>query len=80
MAADPSRDTSPLVEIASVLVHFDHFASLIENANHSVMRTAEKICIADCVADSVWLAIPQATERQGIGRLDQSDVYRGAVG
>jgi hypothetical protein len=28
---------SPLFELARVLVHLDHVASVIENANHSVL-------------------------------------------
>jgi hypothetical protein len=31
------RDRSPLFEITFVLVRFDHIASLIVSANHSVM-------------------------------------------
>jgi hypothetical protein len=50
-----------------VLVRLDHLASGIVDANHSVMRTAGKLRVADCVADGVWLAIPQPTERQRIG-------------
>jgi hypothetical protein len=29
--------TSPLIEIAHVFVRFDHVASFIVNANHSIM-------------------------------------------
>jgi hypothetical protein len=33
---------SPLFELARVLVRFDHVAS-VSNANHGIMRTAEKL-------------------------------------
>ena len=59
--------TSPLSEIALVLVRFDYVARIIVNANHSVMRTAEKLCITDCIADCVRRALPQTTEWQRIG-------------
>jgi hypothetical protein len=29
--------TSPFFELARVLVHFDHIASIIVSANHSIM-------------------------------------------
>ncbi len=35
--------TSEFAEIASMRVHLDHVASLIVNANHSIMRTAQKL-------------------------------------
>jgi hypothetical protein len=35
--------TSPFFEIAPVLVRFDHVASFIVNANHSVVRSAAKL-------------------------------------
>jgi hypothetical protein len=53
-------------EIACVLVCFDHVASRIVNANHSASLAVE-FRISDCVADCVWLAVPQATEWQRIG-------------
>jgi hypothetical protein len=49
-------------EIALVPVRLDHVASIIVNANHNVLSTAEMLRISDCVADCVRLAIPQATE------------------
>ena len=61
MRRDASKN-SPLLEIASVLVRVDYVASLIVNANHSVMRAAKKLGVADCIADCVWLAIPQGTD------------------
>jgi hypothetical protein len=63
--------TSWFFEITFVLVRFDHVASGVVNANHSIMSPAEKLCVADCVADRVWLAIPQPTEWERIG--DQID-------
>jgi hypothetical protein len=57
----------PLLEIARVLMRLNHVASFIVNANHSIMRAAVKLCVADCVADRVWLAVPQPPEWQHIG-------------
>jgi len=37
MDAQADLDTSRLLEIALVLVRFDHIASRIVNANHSIM-------------------------------------------
>jgi hypothetical protein len=37
MAAYCFSPTSPLFELARVLVRLDHFASFNENANHSIM-------------------------------------------
>ncbi len=42
--------TSPLFEIARVLVRLDHVASFIVNANHGIMRTAVEFRVSDCVA------------------------------
>ena len=42
--------SSPLFEIANVLVRVDHIFSVIVHANHGVMRAAEKLCVADCVS------------------------------
>jgi len=65
---DARRDekTLPLFEIASVLVRLNHVAPFIENANYGIMRTAEKLGKADCVADCIWPGIPQRTERERI--------------
>jgi hypothetical protein len=52
--------------LESVLVRLDHVASFIVDADHGVMRTAEKLGVADCIADCVWLAVPQATVWQRI--------------
>jgi len=54
--------TLALFELARVLVRFDHVASFIVNVDHSVMRAAEKLCVVNRVADSVWLTVPQPTE------------------
>jgi hypothetical protein len=54
---------SPFFEIASVVVCFDHIARFIVNANHSIVRAAEKLGVTDCIADCVWLGIPQVPER-----------------
>jgi hypothetical protein len=38
-------------EIACMLKRFDHLATIIVNANHSVRGTAEKLGVADSIAD-----------------------------
>ena len=57
---------SPLFEIARVLVPFDHLARLVVNANHSIMRTAEKLGLADCFAHSIRFAIRAEAHRCGV--------------
>jgi hypothetical protein len=57
----------PLFEIASVFVRLDHVPSFIVNANHGIMRPAAKLCVVDCIASCVWLAVPQANEWQRVG-------------
>jgi hypothetical protein len=47
-----------------VLARLNHVASVIVKANHSIMRAAVKFRETDCVADCVWLAVPEATERE----------------
>ena len=42
-------------------------ASVIVNANHSIMRAAVMLRVSDCVGDSVSIAIQEPTERQRIG-------------
>jgi len=44
--------------MTSALVRFDHGASSIVNANHSIVWPAAKLCVVNCVADCVWLALP----------------------
>src|SRR5262249_18701344 len=63
-AARLNAQRSPLPEIALGLVRFDHVASGIVNANHSVMCAAAVHCLADCI---IWRIIPQPTEWQRIG-------------
>jgi hypothetical protein len=55
--------TSPLFEIARVLVCLDHVASRIVNANHSIIVSDCRTSVSDCVADCVRLAVPQPSER-----------------
>jgi len=45
----------------------DHVARFIVNANHSIVRAAVMLGIADCVADRIRSVVPQATEWQRIG-------------
>ena len=59
--------TAARSEIALVHVRLDHVASGIVNANQSIVRAAEKLRIADCVADCIRLAIPEPTEWQRVG-------------
>jgi len=42
---------SPIFEIARVLVRLNHVASIIVNANHSMMSAAAKFCVVNRVAD-----------------------------
>jgi len=49
-----------------VFVRLDHVTRFILNANDGIMRTAEKLGKADCVADCIWPGIPQRTERERI--------------
>ena len=55
------KSNSRLFEIARVLVRFDYIARCIVNANHGVVRAAEKLCVADCIPDCVWAVITQRT-------------------
>jgi hypothetical protein len=57
---------SPLFEIARVLVRFDHVASFIVKVNHGIMRTAEKLGLADCFAHCIRLAIRADAHRCGV--------------
>ena len=50
-----------------MLVRLDHVARVIVNANDGIVRIGCDVCIAD----RVWLDIPQAPEWQLIG--DQTD-------
>jgi hypothetical protein len=42
---------SPFFEIARVPVRLDHVARFIVNANHNIMRAAEKLRVVDCALD-----------------------------
>jgi len=55
------------LKIGRVIVHLDHIPRFIANANRGIMSPAVKLWVADCVADCVRLAMPQATEWQHIG-------------
>ena len=59
--------TLELAKIARVLVRLDHVARFIVDPNHGVMRAAIELCVVNCVADCVWVTVPQATEWQRIG-------------
>ena len=59
--------TSPLLEIALVLVRFNHVASVIVNTNHGIMGAAAMLGVADSVADCIRPIVPQPTEWQHIG-------------
>jgi hypothetical protein len=66
------------VEIASVLVRFDHAASRVVNADYSIVRTTAVHRIADCIRDRIRFAIPQATEWERIGnQIDATMILRG---
>jgi hypothetical protein len=62
---------------------YNHIARIIVNVDHSIMRAAVRLRMADRVADCVWLAIPQANEWQRIGDqldaalIENEDVVRG---
>jgi hypothetical protein len=59
-AVEITDNRSRLFEIARVLVRFDYVARFIINTNHSIVRPAEKLDIADRIADRIRFAIPQA--------------------
>jgi hypothetical protein len=70
--------TSPLFEIARVFVRLDHVASVIVNANHSVIRTAVKLGEAYSIADCVRFGIPQCAEWQHVGnQIDTTFIFCG---
>jgi hypothetical protein len=59
-----------------VLVRLDHVAGSIEHANDSVMRAAGKLCVLDCIADCVWLAVPQPPKWQHVGnQIDAAFIF-----
>jgi hypothetical protein len=65
--------SSPLPEIARVLVRLDQIASRIVNADNCIMLTAAVHRVADCM---IWRVVPQATEGQHIGnQIDAAMVF-----
>src|SRR5260370_40394805 len=80
----------PLLLRYGVLVRLDHIARFIVNANHSIVRAAAKLCVADCITDRIWLAIPAQTEwprnsafldcPATTGSFEQPHIKRGASG
>src|SRR5439155_25999780 len=61
-AQQPNEST--LFKIARVLERFDYIASIIVNANHSIMRSAVKFCVSDGV---IRLDVPEPPEWQRVG-------------
>jgi hypothetical protein len=59
-----------------VLGRFGHVASIMVNANHSIMRTAVKLRVVDCVANCVWLAIPQCNLTLALQTLQRASNRR----
>ena len=57
----------------------DHVSRIIVNANHSIARAAEKLCVADGVAGCVWLAIPQRAEWQRVVDRSRDDLRAGGL-
>jgi hypothetical protein len=58
-----------------VLVRLDHVASVIVNANHSIVRPTVMLRVADCIAHCIRLAVPQATEWERLeNRIDAAFV------
>jgi hypothetical protein len=58
---------SPLFEIASVLVRFDHGTGFIVNADDGIMWPTVESRVVHRVIDCVWLTVPQRTKWQRIG-------------
>ena len=42
-------------------------ARFIINVDRCAMLAAAKLCVSDCVADGVWLAVPQSPKWQSVG-------------
>jgi hypothetical protein len=59
-AVEITDNRSRLFEIARVFVRFDYVARFIINTNHSIVRPAEKLDVADRIANRIRFAIPQA--------------------
>ena len=65
-----------LFELARVLVRLDHVANVIIHANHGMMRSAVMLRVSDCITDSVWSAIQEATEWQRIAnQIDAAMIF-----
>jgi len=47
------HSTLPFSEIARVLVRFGDVARFIVNSNHDGMRSAVRLCVADCIDDCI---------------------------
>ena len=58
-----ASNTSPLYELAFVLVRFDHVASIIVNGITGSCDRLENLGVVDCVADCIRPDVPQPTER-----------------
>jgi len=58
---------SPLLEIAHLLVRFNHIASLIENPDNGSIRPAEELRVVNCIRGCIGSAVPQTIEWQRIG-------------
>jgi len=57
-------------------VHVDHIGRFIVNANHGIMGAAAVLCVSDCVAGRIWLAVPKATKWQRIGnQIDTAMIF-----
>jgi hypothetical protein len=67
LAIRQSKTILRFFEIAFVFVCLDHVASVIVNANHGIMRPAVEFGVVDCIAEFVWLVIPQPTKWQRSG-------------
>jgi hypothetical protein len=56
----------------------DNVARIIVNANHSIAGAAEKLRVVNCVADCVWLTVPEPTKWQRIGnQIDAAMIFAG---
>jgi hypothetical protein len=64
---------SRFFEIAVVLVRFNHLASIIINADHSITRAAAMLRVSDCVGD---FEVPQPTEWERFGnRIEAAFIF-----
>ena len=62
-------------ELARVLVRSNYVASVIVNANHSVVRTAARLRVADCISDRVTGPDTTADRNAALRRSDQRRAY-----